>query len=110
MKDYWFISDTDGHLYDTRKEGWLYAPIRKDYRRTFPEINNVNQLKATLRSGEFTWPGFYPMYFIKSDGAALHFNCVRRNFRSVVDSVKNKADDGWRVIACEINYEDKDLV
>jgi len=59
-----------------------------------------------VRNGEFTWPGGYPMFFYTSDSATLHFDCVRENLRNVMDSVKNKIDDGWRVVGIEINYED----
>lgn len=107
MKQHLMISETDGHLYDTRKPDWTNKPLRKDYRKTFRHIHNTTQLKATLRADEYAWPGGYPLYLITSDGAALHFSCVRENFRSVLDSVKNKIDDGWRVVACDINYADE---
>ena len=29
--------------------------------------------------------------------------------RSVLDSIRHKSDDGWRVIACEVNWEDENL-
>lgn len=111
MKSYLYVSETDGSMYDTRIEVWYKKqPLRKEYKRIFTTIKNVSQLKATLRYGGYTWPGGYPMFFVTSDGAALHFDCVKENFRSVVDSIKNKIDDGWRVVGCDINYEDNDLI
>jgi len=67
------------------------------------------QLKTALRSGAYSWPGCYPLYFITSDGAALSFDSVRSNFRAVIWSMRNKVNDGWRVVACEANWEDASL-
>ena len=30
--------------------------------------------------------------------------------QAVIDSVKNQIDDGWRVVAMDVNYEDTDLI
>lgn len=105
-----FTSSTDGHLYDTRVDSWsAKAPLRRDYCQTFEHIANTRQLKATLRGGAFAWPGGYPLYFITSDGGALAFETVRDNLRSVLDSIKTKCNDGWRVVACDVNWENTDL-
>jgi hypothetical protein len=73
--------------------------------------NNMTtiQLKTILRSGAYSWPGCYPLYFITSDGAALSFDSVRANFRSVIWSMRNKVNDGWRVVGCDTNWEDSSL-
>jgi hypothetical protein len=104
-----FICD-DGGLYDTRQPDWSAKPIRANYKRYSRNIENAGHLKAALRSGQYAWPGGYPMYFITSDGAALSFDSVRENLCSVLWAMKNKADDGWRVVACDTNYEDADLI
>jgi hypothetical protein len=72
-------------------------------------INTVKDLKQALRNGPYAWPGGYPLYFITSDGAALSFKAVRENFRCVIWSIKNKVNDGWRVQAMDVNYEDNEL-
>ena len=69
----------------------------------------VQQLKETIRSGAYAWPGGYPKYFVTDDGGALSFDSVRENFRLVLDSVKHKRNDGWRAVACDINWEDENL-
>jgi hypothetical protein len=69
----------------------------------------TKQLKTILRSGAYSWPGAYPLYFITSDGAALSFDSVRSNFRAVLWSVRHKVNDGWRVVACDTNWEDGEL-
>lgn len=66
-------------------------------------------LKRSLRQGPYTWPGAYPCYFVTADGGALSFDSVRENFRSVLHSVKHNQNDGWQVVAVEVNYEDPEL-
>jgi len=74
--------------------------------RGFSPYMTTARLKQALRSGKYTWPGAYPLYFITSDGATLSFEAVRENLRSVIWSIKNKVNDGWRVVATEVNWED----
>ena len=45
--------------------------IRKNYEKHHKAITGVDDLKATLRAGQWAWPGGYPLFFITSDGAAL---------------------------------------
>ena len=105
-----FVSSSDGGLYDTRKPAWnAQPPLRATYQRTFEQITNTLELRATIRNGGFAWPGGYPIYFICSDGAALSFETVRANLKSICDSIRTKSNDGWQVVACAINYEDGQL-
>ena len=69
----------------------------------------TREIKDTLRSGPFTFPGGYPCYFITEDGAALSFEAVRENWRLVCDSVRHNSRDGWQVVTCQVNYEDPAL-
>jgi hypothetical protein len=70
---------------------------------------STKDLKAQLRSGDHAWPGGYPLFFITSDGAALSFDAVRENLRSVLWSIRHDVNDGWRVIGCDVNWEDASL-
>ncbi len=72
-------------------------------------INTIQDLKTALRQGQWAWPGGYPCYFITSDGEALSFDAVKANYRLVFDAVRNCLNDGWRVSAVDINYEDQNL-
>jgi hypothetical protein len=105
-----FVSSCDGALHDTRDSNWSANPLRKIFSRTFSRINTVAEFKATLRAGQYAWPGGYPMFLICSDGAALHFDCAKENARQIMESIATKANDGWRVVGCDINYEDSELV
>ena len=72
-------------------------------------VKTTKDLKTALRNGQWAWPGGYPLYFITSDGAALSFDAVRSEYRQVINAVRHRLNDGWRVVAVEINYEDSDL-
>lgn len=68
------------------------------------------QIKAELRSGPYAWPGGYPRFFIACDGGALSFDAVRERWRDVVASALGDHRDGWRLAACDVNWEDSALV
>lgn len=103
MKPYYFVSESDGALYDTRVENWSHnPPLRKNYARHHSEIESVADMKATLRAGKFTFPGCYELFFITSDGGALCFDCAKENYHQIADSIRGHHSDGWRVVACDI--------
>ena len=100
----------EGDLYDSRPYNWSKKkPLRPNYERHHRDIRTVADLKATLRAGRFTQRGGYPLYFLASDGAPLAFDTVRAEFRIIAESIQRRDDSGWRVVACDINYEDPDL-
>jgi len=101
------LNEFEGGLYDTRDPEWSSKPLRVNYSRNHGTIETVADLKATLRGGEFAWPGGYQMYLITSDGEALSFDTARKEFASLVDAFRT--DTTWRVIGCDINYEDNEL-
>lgn len=93
-------------------EGNLYKGdtlIRSNYCQHHRGIKSAADLKATLRAGSSTDLGGYPLYFITSDGAALSFDSVRKEIRSVLHSTRHGFNDGWQVVACDVNYEDGEL-
>jgi hypothetical protein len=110
LAEHLFVSSTDGALFDTRMADWNQHPLRADYCRTHTRITNTHELRATLRAGPWAWPGGYPMYFIASDGAALSFEAVRENYAQCARSLREHSNDGWRIEACDINWEDPDLM
>lgn len=111
MRDYFMISESDGGLYDTRGAQWSgLPPLRPNYSRHYPEIANVAQFKATLRAGSHTWPGFYSLALLTSDGAALCFDCGRKEFRLIADSIANAHNDGWRVVGCQMEHGESEMI
>ena len=110
MNDSNLFIASNGDLHDTSTPNWHEeSPLREKYRYHFRNIKNTTQLKATLRAGSSTSLGGYPLYFITSDGGALSFESVRSELSSVLDSIKNDINDGWKVIGCDVNYEDQNL-
>lgn len=94
----------------TTFEGALYKDnkvLRPVFNRGFSRIKNTQQLKSTLRAGQYTFPGCYPLYFITNDGCALSFEGVRKNLRECLSEIRNR--DSARIIACEVNYENASL-
>lgn len=104
-----FVDSCDGALFDTRAPNWSANPLRAIYRRTFSDINSTLELRATLRAGAHAWPGGYPLYFITSDGAALSFDTVRAEYSQCARAIRDNLRDGWRVVACDVNWEDPGL-
>lgn len=98
-----FFQSGCGDLFDCRNPNWSQvAPLRKEYCKQFDKIETVAQFKATLRAGEFVFPGGYQLYFGTSDGAAICFDCGKKEFRQIADSIRNYHSDGWRVDGCHV--------
>jgi len=109
--DYLFVSSSDGNLYDTRIDGWYkQTPLRTNYNAAHRTINTITDLKAMLRHGEYAFPGGYKMAFVTSDGATICFDCVIKEIKNVMWSMRNNCDDGWKVIACDILYNGEEDV
>ena len=109
LKSHFFVSDCDGALHDTRDQNWPSRPLRSNFSRTHHEMESLADVKATLRAGPYAWPGGYPMYLITSDGGALSFKSAREEFHQIAWDWMNLTASGWKVVGCEINYEDQDL-
>ncbi len=104
-----FVSSCDGALFDTRKPDWSATPLRVNYCHTFRSIETTAQLKATLRAGGYAWPGGYPLFFIMEDSEAMCFTCARKEFKRIASEMYVPYETGWRITACEINWEDNNL-
>ncbi len=107
LPDHLFVSEIDGHLYDTRDDEWWHkAPLRSEYRKSFARIKNAAQLKATLRAGGYAWPGGYQIVLITNDGDMVKPQALakdKRAFLSAVRDIKGKCRS--RIIGSEIYYE-----
>jgi hypothetical protein len=108
MQKHFMISESDGGLYDTRSANWSEKPLRANYARHKRKIESVADMKATLRAGQYAFPGGYELVFIAGDGGVICFDCARENFALICDSIRGQHSDGWRVVACDIAdcYED----
>ena len=75
-------------------------------------IETTKDLRTALRNGPYAsmlWPGGYPLFFITSDGGALSFDSVRENYREISQAIRSHSNCGWRVVGCDVNWEDSDL-
>lgn len=82
--------------------------VRPFYEYTYSRITNSLQLRATIRNGQYAWPGGYPLYLICADSEALCFDCAKTEYKSLARGMRDH-DKQWTVLGCEINYEDNDL-
>lgn len=98
LPEHFMISETDGGLYDTRRERWYERPVRTDYKKHFQSIKNTDQLKASIRAEAYAWPGGYNLVFVTYDGGTLCFDCVKQNFRYVLFSIRHNQRDDWRAV------------
>lgn len=64
-------------------------------------ISSGLQFRETLRAGPYAWPGGYAVAFICDDGGVLCPTCAKENAPLILRSIRAKARDGWRVVACE---------
>lgn len=69
---------------------------------------NSIELRKAIRA-KYAWPGGYPMFCITSDGAALCMECARKEYKQIAYARHHKQNDGWCVVAVDINYEDASL-
>lgn len=64
------------------------------------------RLADRLIKEPFTWPGGYPLYAVTNDGAALCSDCCKAERVCIATTTGN---DGWNVVALEINWEEPNL-
>lgn len=72
-------------------------------------IKTPSDFGKALKQGPYAWPGGYPCFFITSDGAALDFDCAKKEARQITDAIRSNAHNGWKVEAVDVNWEDGDL-
>ncbi len=73
----------------------------------------VKELAQSLREGKYTSLGCYPKFYFCSDGRILSHEAVMANFlqigRAMTTRKQYPFQDQWRVIAVDINWEDRYL-
>lgn len=82
------------------------------------ELSNAAQLRQTLASGPYAWPGGYPIHFVMGDGAPVCFSCAQR-YRGYMAAALGDKRHGrnthisgaeYLPVAVEINWEDDEAV
>lgn len=69
----------------------------------------VQDFGRALRNGAYTSVGCYPLFFLTSDGGCLDFADAWENRAQIVHSILTRSNDGWRVVAVDVNWEDPAL-
>jgi hypothetical protein len=54
----------------------------------------------------YAWPGGYPIFYLMDDCETLCPNCANNPSNPIHEDEPN---DGWRIIAADINYEDQEM-
>lgn len=70
----------------------------------------ISDFRRDMRHGAYAWPGGYPRFFVMSDGEALSFEAAKAERRLILEAIRDQDRSGWRVVACDINWEDSALV
>lgn len=73
------------------------------------DIMTTKALLSALRKGVYTSYGSYPTFFLMDDGETVSHQGIRENLKEVLRAMRQKQNNGYRVVACEINYEDPDM-
>lgn len=79
------------------------------YRRDWAPVGTVAWFLGTLSHGRYTSVGGYPKYWLTSDGATLSYAACLANCGRICRSIRDNDNDGWRVVACDVNWEDPDM-
>lgn len=73
-------------------------------------IKSISDFRAAMRDGQYAWPGWYPRYFVTSDGGALSFKTAKAERRNILEALASGDTwSGWHVYGVDINWEDPDL-
>lgn len=72
------------------------------------DIATTRELRQQIRN-PYTSPGCYPVFLLTSDAACLCMSCARAEYRSISHAMRHRLNDGWRVVAADINWEDPEL-
>lgn len=78
-------------------------------RQSNANVGTVAWFLGTLRSGKFTSLGCYPKFWLCSDGETLSYEACLANCGRIARSIRDGSNDGWRVVACDVNWEDPDM-
>jgi hypothetical protein len=65
----------------------------------------VRDFLSSLRDGKYAHGG-YPKFWLASDGETLSFEACKAECGRIARAIRDGSNDGWRVVACDINYED----
>lgn len=87
----------------------MNAPTLDSVAVSTTPVYTVEQFRADLQE-PYVWPGGYPRYFLCSDGEALSYAAAQECAPLIEQAIEHRdTSGGWRVVACEVNWEDPEL-
>lgn len=63
----------------------------------------------SIRDGAFTSVGSYPKFWLTHDGETLSYKAVKANAARIARAIRDNSNNGWRVVACDVNWEDASM-
>lgn len=66
----------------------------------------LEEMKENGKFPAYAWPGGYPIFYLANDGEALCPDCVNDSKNPIHADLPN---DGWRIVARDVNWEDPEL-
>lgn len=64
----------------------------------------LRSVKGAIRE-PYAWPGGYEKRIYLSDGETICQDCVRKEWRNIVQSTLNGYRDGWAAMAVDVHWE-----
>jgi hypothetical protein len=68
----------------------------------------VHKFLESLRDGKYAHGG-YPKFWLTSDGGTLSYGACRSHAALIARAIRDNNSEGWRVVACDINWEDPEM-
>ena len=72
-------------------------------------ITKVPEDIKQAKNKKYAWPGGYPLFLMCSDGGCLCVKCGKSEYRQIAYSIRHDRQDGWKVEAADVNWEDGNL-
>jgi hypothetical protein len=73
-----------------------------------PHEMTIREFLESLRDGKYAHGG-YPKFWLCSDGGELSYAACKANCGRIARAIRDQDSSGWRVVACDVNWEDADM-
>ena len=80
------------------------------YRIREYDLSQPAQHAAYVARERYAFPGGYRVNLLTSDGGVLCADCVRTNYRAILESARDHLGDGWEPAAHFTHWEGEPLI
>ena len=70
----------------------------------------VSTFIESLRRGRYTSIGSYPKFWATADGGVLSYEACMQNVWQIARAIRDRDSAEWRVVNCDVNWEDSNLI